>query len=411
MSILKNVFKPTVRAAESASLTLKQINTGLHGFPLLFNTEKTVATNSTALTISAFYNAIEILSDDIAKLPKAVFQKKNDNRNKLSNHPVNKLIASRPHPKMSAFTFWKTLEAMRLLKGNAFAEVVRNNNTGETLQLNLLNPDKVTVFETDEKLYYKYNGRIIDSADMLHFLGFSLDGKVGIGVVTYAATQLGVILEAQKYGETVYNNRGLSYGVIESDNEVADPNKQLLADGFNAKMKSKDPHKIAVLDEGMKYKRISITPAEAQFLETNKNGVTEVCRWLNIAPHLLKDLGSANYSNIYQQSIEHVQVSVMPRVISKEQELNEKLFSATEKQTLYIKFNINALLRGDLASKAQFYTSMTYSGIYTRNEIRELEDMNPIEGLSEPLQPVNMQALSVALELSKQQANGTSSTK
>src|SRR5690606_570472 len=126
------------------------------------------------------------------------------------------------------------------------------------------------------------------------------------------------------------------------------------------------------------------------------------------APHLLKDLSSANYSNIYQQSIEHVQISVLPRVISKEQELNTKLFSEKEQETLYIKFNINALLRGDLASKAQFYTAMTYAGIYTRNEIRELEDMNPIEGLSEPLQPVNMQALSVALELSKQQANGAS---
>lgn len=406
MSIFKNVFKPTVRAAEAASLTMKQINTGLHGFPLIFNTTQTVATDTTALTISAFYNAIDILSDDIAKLPKAVFQKKGNERNKFSTHPVNQLISSRPHPKMSAFSFWKTVEALRLIKGNAYAEIIRNQSTGRIHYLVLRDPQDVSVFETEDKLYYKYKGKIIESEDMLHFLGFSLNGKVGVGIVTYAAAQLGITLEAQKYGEAIYNNRGLSYGVIESDNEVEDTNKQLLADGFNAKMKTKDPHKIAVLDEGMKYKSISISPAEAQFLETNKNGVTEVCRWLNIAPHLLKDLGSANYSNIYQQSIEHVQVSVLPRVVSKEQELNAKLFTTKEQETLYIKFNINALLRGDLASKAQFYTAMTYAGIYTRNEIRELEDMNPIEGLSEPLQPVNMQALSVALELSKQQANG-----
>src|SRR5690554_4040924 len=109
MSIFKNVFKPTVRAAEVAGLTMKQINSGLHGFPLIFNTDQTMATETTALTISAFYNAIEILSDDIAKPPKSVFQKKGNERNKLSDHSMNKLIASRPHPKMTAFTFWKTI--------------------------------------------------------------------------------------------------------------------------------------------------------------------------------------------------------------------------------------------------------------------------------------------------------------
>src|SRR5690606_36095397 len=101
MSIFKNVFKPTVRAAESASLTIKQINTGLHGFPLIFNTDSTYATDTTALTISAFYNALDILSDYIAKLPKSVFQKKGETRNKLTSHPVSQLIGNRPHPKMS----------------------------------------------------------------------------------------------------------------------------------------------------------------------------------------------------------------------------------------------------------------------------------------------------------------------
>lgn len=405
MSIFQNVFKPALRATPS-NLTKAQINTGLFGWPLIFNTSQTVATENTALTLSAFYNAIDILSDDIAKLPKHVYKRQGDKRNK-SDHPVQHLIATRPHPKMNAFTFWKTIETLRFLRGNAYAEIVRNPSTGAILYLAIRENEKIEVYETADKLYYKYKERIIAQDDMLHFLGFTLDGKQGVGVITYAAAQLGVSLSNQKYGESIYKDRGLSYGVIESDNEVAEPNKELIAQGFSAKLSTQDPHKVAVLDEGMKYKRIAITPAEAQFLETNKNGVKEVCRWLNIAPHLLKDLESANYSNIYQQSIEHVQLSVLPRVISKEQELDYKLFSEKEQNSYYIKFNINALLRGDLQSKAQYYTAMVYAGIYTRNEIRELEDINPIKGLEEPLQPVNMQALSIAMELSKQQNNGS----
>jgi HK97 family phage portal protein len=402
-SIFANVFKPQFRAAD---LSLKQINAGLFGFPLALSSKTTLATENTALTLSAFYNAIDILSSDIAKLPKSVFKKEGDDRKKHTTHPINYLLSTRPNEKMTPYDFWKTIEILRLLKGNAFAEIIRSNTSGIPVAWYIRENKDVKVLETDDKLYYDYKGRLIDSADMLHFKGFSLDGKVGVGVVTYAATQLGVSLEAQAYGTSIYKNRGLSYGVIESDKPVEDGNKKAISEGFTAKLSEGNVHKAPVLDEGLKYKSIAITPAEAQFLETNKNGIIEVCRWLNIAPHKLKDLSSANYSNIYQQSIEHVQDSVLPRVTAKEQELNYKCFTGKESGDTYVKFNIAALLRGDLAAKSQFYTAMIYSGAYTRNEVRGLEDMNPIKGLEEPLQPVNMQALSMANELIKQQQNG-----
>lgn len=406
-SILANVFKPQLRAVNTGNLSLKQVNSGLFGFPLMFGAKNTVATDTSALTLSAFYNAIDILSSDIAKLPKAVFQKDEDTRKKLSNHPVNYLLSTRPNPKMTPYDFWKTIEILRFIKGNAYAEIIRNPKSGIPVAWSIRDNKDIKVLETEDKLYYKYKDRLIDSADMLHFKGFSLDGKVGTGVVTYAAAQLGISLEAQAYGTTIYQNRGISYGVIESDKAVEDGNKKVISEGFTAKLSEQNPHKAPVLDEGLKYKSIAITPAEAQFLETNKNGIIEVCRWMNIAPHKLKDLSSANYSNIYQQSIEHVQDSVLPRVISKEQELDYKCFTEKERSNTYIKFNIAVLLRGDLAAKSAFYTSMIYSGAYTRNEVRALEDMNPIKGLEEPLQPVNMQALSVAAKLLKEQQNGS----
>ena len=405
MSILERVFKPQLRAA-----SLKSLSSSFGGYPI-FSSGTTVVNQKSALTLSAFYNAINILSDDIAKLPRHIFVKNDQQRNKDGQHYINYLLSVRPNPKMAPFTFWKTIETLRLLKGNAFVQQVRDVNTGRVVAWHIRANSDVKVLEDDNNLYYEYRGKIYDASDWLHFKGFSDDGKIGIGVVAYAAKSLGVALENQAYGQTIYKNRGLSYGVIETDKPVDAVNKGIISQKFSEKLAAKQVHLAPVLDEGFKYKSITISPAEAQFLETNKNGILEVCRWLNIAPHMLKHLQDANYSNIYQQSIEHVQLSVLPRVIAKEEELNYKIFTTTEQQDHYVKMNVASLLRGDMDSKARFYTAMTYSGIYTRNEIRQLEDKNPIDGLDEPLQPVNMQALSLAMQLQKEQDNGGTSDK
>jgi HK97 family phage portal protein len=159
-----------------------------------------------------------------------------------------------------------------------------------------------------------------------------------------------------------------------------------------------------MLDEGFKYKSISVTPQEAEFLASDKNAVVEVCRWLNIAPHKLKHLDNATFSNIQHQSIEHVQDSLLPWITRDEQELNRKLFTVVQRETLYTKFNEKFLLRGDLEARKNFYTAGIYSGFLTRNEVRSLEDMDPIDGLDEPLQPVNMQTLEMVENLTKQSA-------
>lgn len=399
------------RAFASMFTTRATANDGLQssfdvsGFSFFFGGDgtATLANERTALSLSAFYNGVNQLSNDIAKLPKAVYKKEGDQINKFTDHPVNYLISQKPNDLMNSFDFWKIIEYSKLVKGNAFAEVIRNKNSGAIKSLIFRYASDVSIYILNDKLYYKYKGRMIDSADMLHFKGFSFDGIVGVGVITFAAKQLGISIDSQNYQQQVYKDRGLGYGVIESEIPVNPENKKRIEEGFATKMASQSKFKVPMLDEGMKYKSISITPAEAQFLETNKNGVLEVCRWLNIAPHKLKELGNANYSNIYQQSIEHVQDSVLPSVVANEQELNNKLFTTKEAGIVYTKFNINSLLRGDLAMKQGYYTAMVYSGIYTRNEVRALEDMNPVEGLDEILQPVNMQALSIANELIKQQ--------
>lgn len=374
----------------------------------------TGANTKTALTLSAFFNGIDQLSNDVAKLPKYVLVKDGDNRNKFSEHPANILISQRPSGLMNAFDLWKIVDISTKLKGNAYVEIVRNENTGIIQNLIFRASQDVQILEDKDnfKLLYKYKGRLIDGQDMLHFKGFTLDGKTGVGVVTYAAAQLGYILSSQEFAGEVFGNKGLTYGVLETDKVFSDSvQKRKVSQVFSETMASRSVHRAPLLDEGMKYKSIGITPAEAQFLETNKHGVNEVARWLNIAPHKLKDLTNANYSNIYQQSIEHVQDSILPWVIRYEQELNNKLFRDDEMGRVYTKFNIASLLRGDLDMKQKYYTAAIYSGYMNRNEVRALEDMNPMPGLEEFLQPTNMQTLEFMMKQLKANQDDKNNTK
>lgn len=358
-------------------------------------------------TLAAFYNGVDQISNDIAKLPKSVYTKQGENRFPFPQHPVNILLSSSPNEMMTSFDFWKLIIVLVIYKGNAFVKINRNPSTAKQTSWIVLENQHVNVYEKDDKLYYKHKGETIDGADIMHFKGFSFDGKIGVSVVTFAAKSLGIALNAQEYATAIYEDKGLGYGVIESDIDVAPDNKKRIEEGFAAKMAAKSKFKVPMLDAGMKYKSISITPAEAELLATRKDLVIEVCRFLNLSPYKLKDLTNANYSNMYQLSIEHVQDSLLPWIARIEQELHKKVFTEKEKQTLYIKLNEKFLLRGDLEARKNFYSTMVYAGIFTRNEARALEDMNPIDGLSEPLQPVNMQALSIANQLINEQNNGS----
>ena len=363
----------------------------------------TLATPKSALTISAFYNGVEQISNDIAKLPKSVYVKEDKSRNKDAENPINYLLNTAPNELMTAFDFWKIYVISAIIKGDGFAEIIKNEQSGLEQAYNFLDYDDVKVFKSENKLIYSYEGRFISSENMLHLKYFSFDGVRGISLIKFAAKQLGIILDAQNYGSEIYKDKGIGYGVLETDKPVTAPNKKAIETGFANKMESAGKYKVALLDEGFKYRNITITPAEAQFLETNKNGVLEVARWLNINPHKIKDYTTGTYANVYQQSIEHTQDSIMPWAIRIEQEIDRKSFS--KESNKYFKININALLRGDLVSKRNYYTAMIYAGIMTRNEVRALEEMNPIDGLDEILQPVNMQALSLVMKQNENPEN------
>jgi HK97 family phage portal protein len=353
--------------------------------------------SNSALTLSAFYNGITILCNDYAKLPKHVVQKTADISNRLSQHPVDYLINQRPNQYMNAFGFDAILMKAAILKGNGYAEKVVNQFTGAVESIQYIDEyyTPVIVKKFENQLFYHFDGKVIPAANMLHFRSlYSENGITGIGIVTYAAKSLGVALNSQEFAQEYYATKGIGTGIVTSNKQLDNSAKTRVSSALSASLSDQKAFKIAVIDEAQSFQHIKLSPQESMFLETNKQAVGEVARWLNIPTFKLKDTENQNNSNMENQSISHVSDSILPWSMINEQEYCAKLFSESERKAgIRIKFNIKSLLQSDSKSQMSWYLGMIYSGAMTRNEVRELEGLNKIEGLSEPLTAVNLQTL------------------
>ncbi len=307
---------------------------------------------------------------------------------------------------MTAFNFWFTFSVCAIVKGKAFARIVRNS-AGEVLELILLHPEDVTVYRKENVLWYKVRGEktYLFSDEIFHVTGFSWDGVKGIGVVQYAADSMSISLEADIYAADAYGDRGVSYGVIETDTTgITGQGKKALQKVFSHQLDSSDKHRVSVLDEGMKYKRIALSPQEAQFIEAKAQGVEDIARWLKIPLHKLHAKGEGGYNFLVQMSIEYLQTAVMPLAERIKEEIERKLLSPAEKAQGNVVFiNYRKLLEADPKARAQYYKDLWFIRAINSNEIRKLEDMEPYEGGDDFLQPANMLS---ELQLKKQLTDG-----
>lgn len=358
---------------------------------------KTPVNNNSALTLSAFYNGITILCNDYAKLPKHVVQHINGDINRLSAHSADYLINERPNQYMNAFGFDTILLKCAILKGNGYAEIVRSRFTGkiESLQYINENDTPVIVKKFENQLFYHFDNRILASADILHYRSlYSDNGITGIGVVSYAAKSLGVALSSQEFAEEYYASKGIGTGVVTTTKNMDPDAKKRYGDALSNTLSNANPFKVAVVDEGGSFQHIKLSPQESMFLETNKQAIGEVARWLNIPTYKLKDTENQNNSNMENQSISHVSDSILPWAIINQQEYNAKLFTQSErKQGFRTRFNTESLLQSDKKTQMAWFIGMIYSGAMTRNEVRVYMGLNKLPGLDEPLTPVNMQTM------------------
>ena len=211
---------------------------------------------------------------------------------------------------------------------------------------------------------------------VLHIPGLGFDGLIGYSPIAMAKNAIGVSMAAEEFGSTFFANGATPSGLLEHPGVVKDPEK--LRQSWHAQFSGKNSHNVAVLEEGMTYKPMSVPPNDAQFLETRKFQIDEIARIFRVPPHMVGDLDKSSFSNIEQQSLEFVKYTLNPWVIRWEQAMHKALLQPSEKQQYFIKFNVDGLLRGDYQSRMNGYAVGRQNGWLSANDIREMENLNPI---------------------------------
>jgi len=344
----------------------------------------------TAMQMTAVYSCVRILAEAVAGLPFHLYKYTDSGgKEKALSHPLYFLLHDEPNPEMSSFVFRETMMTHLLLWGNAYAQIIRNGK-GEVIALYPLMPNRMSVDrDSSGNLYYSYT-RYSDDAptmndvavtlrpsDVLHIPGLGFDGLVGYSPIAMAKNAIGMAIACEEYGAKFFANGAAPGGVLEHPGTIKDPQK--VRESWNAAYQgSSNSHRVAVLEEGMKYQPIGISPEQAQFLETRKFQINEIARIFRVPPHMVGDLEKSSFSNIEQQSLEFVKYTLDPWVIRWEQAISRALLRSDEKKQYFSKFNVDGLLRGDYVSRMSGYATARQNGWMSANDIRELENLDRI---------------------------------
>jgi HK97 family phage portal protein len=300
-----------------------------------------------------------------------------------------------PNPEMSSVDFRRTLQAHALTWGGGFAEIERDGQ-GRVKYLWPITPDRVTIERDDRGLWYRVRNpgepdTRLDPSRMVHIHGLGWDGVSGYSVVAKARESIGLGVAQDRFAGTFFGNGSAFGGVFEHPGRMSDPARKNFIESINSRHQGVErAHKLMVVEEGMKYVRTGIPPEDAQFLESRQFQVTEIARWFNVPPHKIGDLSRATFSNVEQQAQDYLQTCLLHWLKTWEQELMLKLISPLERGQQYIEHNVDGLLRGDSEGRASLQTAQFQIGGITPNEIRRLENRNPVDGGDRSFVQLNM---------------------
>ncbi|MDR2657489.1 MAG: phage portal protein [Oscillospiraceae bacterium] len=360
------------------------------GFSFLFGgtPSGTNVTEQTAMQNTAVYACVRILAEAVASLPLHVYRCKADGgKDRAPDHPLYPLLHNAPNEDMTSYTFRETMMSHLLLWGNAYAQIVRNGR-GQVLSLYPLLPNRMEVSRAaNGKLVYTYTrdsddpgsrgGPItLQRSDVLHIPGLGFDGIIGYSPIAMARNAIGMCIATENYGARFFANSARPSGVLEHPGVLKDFDK--LRQSWQAQFSGSNQHSIAILEESMKFHPISINPNDAQFLDTRKFQILEIARIFRIPPSFLGDLDRATFSNAEQLSLDFVKFTLAPWLTRFEQGMEQSLLLPSEKNDIFIRHNVEGLLRGDYKTRLEAYSIGIQNGFMSPNDVRSIEDWNLI---------------------------------
>ena len=371
-------------------------------------------TPSSAIQVSAVYACVRVIAETIASLPLHIYEATDAGSRKANEHPLYRLLHDEPNTEMTSFIWREVMLSHLLLWGNSYCQILRSGRS-RIVGLYPLLPDHMAVDRDSRgKLTYTYTtseGRTVLLApeDVLHIPGLGFDGVMGYSPIALEKAAIGLGIAAEEYGSKFFQNGARPSGILTHPNTVKDP-ASLRASWNAAYGGSGNASRVAVLEEGMTFVPLSMPNNEAQFLETRKFQVTEICRIFRVPPHMIGDLERATFSNIESQNISFAVHTIRPWLVRIEQAMDRALFPETEKGRFYVRFNLDGLMRGDYKSRMEGYAIARQNGWMSANDIRELENLNPLsdeEGgnlylVNGNMVPISLAGLGVLLGLATQ---------
>lgn len=349
----------------------------------------------TAMRIGAVFACVRVVSEDVAKLPLILYRRRSDGgKDRATEHPLYQLLGTRPNALQTSFEWREMQQAHVEMRGNGYSYIGRDFR-GRPIALQPMHPDKVTVMKAaDGAPFYRWqpdNGpaETLSASEVLHVRGLSLDGYVGLSTIAQAREAIGMAAAAEKYGAQFFANDAQPRGILYHPNTLSDKAQANVESDWQKQKSKKDRHKIAVLEEGMRYQQLGLSNDEAQFLETRNLQREEIASFFRVPQHKIGILTRSTFSNIEQQSLEYVTDSLLPRLRRNEGRYNVTLLSAAEQRDYFFEHLVDGLLRADIAARYAAYQIAFMNGFMNANEIRAIENRNPRPGGDEYRVPAN----------------------
>jgi len=343
-------------------------------------------TIDSSLGVPAVYACVNILANGIATLPMQIFKRTQTGREREKRHPTHKILEKRPNPYQGPFKFKHLIETHRNLWGNAYVNIEWRAD-GRPKSLWLLNPahtEPVVDVDTNELWYHTMlpDGRPakIWNGDIIHLTSLSTDGIKGKSPIQVIRESIGSAQAAQKFKGSFFRNGASTTGVLKVPGMLNQEAKNVVREEWEkANTGLNNAQRVAILDAGLDFQTIQMPLKDAQFVESMKFDKTEIATFYNIPMHMVNELERATHSNIEQQAIDFIRNTLSPIYTQYQEEFSYGLFSDREMQRYYIKFNLEALLRADKKTQAEFYKIMLDTGVFNINEVRDLEEKDGIE--------------------------------
>ncbi|HEH1845663.1 phage portal protein [Proteus mirabilis] len=348
-----------------------------------------------AMQLTSVFSCVRVLAESVGMLPCSLYEQLESGNKRAIKERLHKLLAVKPNNYMTPQEFWELLIACLCLRGNFYAYKVYA--LGEVVELLPLDPSCVTPnlnsqWEPEYHVTFP-NGKseTLTQQEIWHVRIFTLDGLVGLSPIAYARQAIGLGLATEEHGARLFGNGAVTSGVLQTEQELSDLAFDRLKRDFEENHQGlTNAHKPLILEMGLKWQQISLSAEDAQFLETRKFQLEEICRIFRVPLHMVQNTDRATFNNIENLGIGFINYSLVPYLIRIEQRINAGLVKASKQGTFYAKFNTGALLRGDMKSRFEAYSTGINWGIYSPNECRELEELNPREGGDIYLTPMNM---------------------